>query len=90
MAHLERWESPRSRPFQTRQTPGLATLLDVTLRRGDQFRQWRIRQRAVGWDCCVMNLTTMTVSGCDTLDQAIARRLAWESEIAAARADGWA
>lgn len=67
-----------------------ATLLNVILRRGDDFRQWSIRPRDIGWDCRFLNTTTITVSGCNTLDDAIAKKHCWEAEIAAARADGWA
>ena len=65
-------------------------LLNVTLRRGDEFRQWSIRQRDSGWDCRVLLPTSLTVSACETLDQALARKHEWEAEIVAARADGWA
>lgn len=74
MAHLDR--SP--------------TLLDVTLRRGNDFRQWKIRQRDIGWDCSVLTPTSITVSGCQTADELVAQQRAWETEIATARTDGWA
>ena len=67
-----------------------AALLNVILRRGDDFRQWSIRQRDIGWDCRILSPTSASVSGCQTLDAAVAKRHAWELEIAAARADGWA
>ena len=64
-------------------------LLDVTLRRGDEIRQWSIHPRDIGWDCRVLRPTSITVSGCDSLDQALTQKHEWEAEIIRARADGW-
>lgn len=60
------------------------------LRRGDDFRQWMIRPRAIGWKFSVLTPTSVTVSVCETADEAVAQQRAWESEIDAAKADGWA
>jgi hypothetical protein len=106
MAHLERSPLPiyrttdsgvylRPKPdrrSEARETePTIpAALLNVTLRRGDDFRQWSIRQRDIGCDCRILSPTSVIVSGCRTVDAAVARKHAWELEIASARADGWA
>jgi len=65
-------------------------LLDTTLRRNGEVRQWIIRSRDVGWDCRVLAPRAITVCGCETLDLALARLGEWNSEIEVARADGWA
>jgi hypothetical protein len=66
------------------------TILNVILRQGEDFRQWSIRQRDLGWECRVLTPTAITVCGCETDAEAIAQKRRWESEIATARADGWA
>ena len=64
-------------------------LLDTTLRRNGEVRQWIIRSRDVGWDCRVLAPSAITVCGCETLDLAMARLSEWNTEIEASRADGW-
>ena len=105
MAHLDRLPSltwpavdgvyarpkPDRRRFYREPLPTLEpTLLNVILRQGDDFRQWSIRQRDIGWDCRVLSPTAVTVSGCETAAEALAQKRRWESDIAAAKADGWA
>jgi hypothetical protein len=65
-------------------------LLDATLHRGGEVRQWIVRSRDMGgWDCQVLAPGAVTVCGCETLDLALARLREWNSEIEVARADGW-
>jgi hypothetical protein len=65
-------------------------LLDATLRRDGEVRQWIIRSRDMGgWDCRALAPSTITVCGCETLDLALARMDEWNTEIEVARADGW-
>jgi hypothetical protein len=90
MAHLERTPSPRYRTSHSIPSLRPAALLDVTLRRGDEFRQWSIRPRDIGWDCRILGADSVIVSGCQTLNDAIVRKHDWEAEIVRARADGWA
>ena len=105
MAHLDRSPSltwperdgvyarpkPDRRRFYREPNPTLeATLLNVTLRQSDDFRQWSISKRDLGWDCRVLTPTAITVSGCETDGEALAQKHRWESDIAAAKADGWA
>lgn len=105
MAHLDRSPSPywqtsdpdvclRGKPERRRVAregdPKMApATLNVLLRRGDDYRQWMIRQREVGWGFSVLTPTSVTVSGCETAEEAVAKQRAWESEIDAARAEGW-
>ena len=82
---------PDRRRFYREPIPTLdGTLLNVILRQGDDFRQWSIRKRDIGWDCRVLHPTAITVFGCETDGEALAQKHRWESEIAAAKANGWA
>ena len=65
-------------------------LLDPTLHRNGEFRQWIIRSRDIGWGCRVLAPRAITVCGCETLDLALARLREWNTEVEVARADGWA
>ena len=105
MAHLDRSPAPywqtsdpgvclREKPDRRRAVrEDYSTItprhLNVILRRGDDFRQWMIRQRAIGWGFSILTPTSITVSGCDTAEEAVAQQRAWQSEIDTARADGW-
>jgi hypothetical protein len=65
-------------------------LLDATLRRDGEVRQWIIRSRDIGgWDCQVLAPGAVTVCVCETLDLAMARLREWNTEIEVARVDGW-
>lgn len=66
-------------------------LLDATLRRDGEVRQWIVRSDddAVGWDCRVLVPGNITVCGCKTRDLALARMREWNTEIEVARAGGW-
>jgi hypothetical protein len=70
--------------------PRTDTLLNVTLHRGGEFRQWSIRVRDVGWDCRMMGPGSIMVCGRPTLETALAQRAQWETEIEAAKTEGWA
>ena len=52
-------------------------LLDPTLHRNGEFRQWIIRSRDIGWGCRVLAPCAITVCGCETLDLALARLGEW-------------
>jgi hypothetical protein len=65
-------------------------LMDATLHRNGEVRRWLVRSCETGWwDCRVLAPGVITVSGCETLDQALARLSEWNTEIEVARSDGW-
>jgi hypothetical protein len=64
-------------------------LLDATLRRNGEVRQWIVRSRdRGGWDCRVLAPGAVTVCRCETLDLALARMRECNTDIEVARADG--
>jgi len=97
----DRRREPRERSAQIGERPNLrlisvasarrsgATLLDVTLRRGDSVRRWTITSGLDGWSCRVVTPTSVTVSHCGDCDAVVAKEREWSAEIDAARADGW-
>jgi len=66
-----------------------ATLLDVTLRRGDEVRRWTITLGPDGWSCRIVTPNRVTVSRCGDGDAVVAKLREWSAEIDTARADGW-
>ena len=64
-------------------------LLDVTLRRDDRKRHWTISAWSEGWRCRYIDQHRFSYANCPTKDGARAKRRAWESDIVAARAEGW-
>ena len=69
--------------------PGV--LLDVTLRRDGEVRRWTINQPMLdeGWTCRRVTTQGVTMSGCTTKEEVMAKVREWQLEIEAAKADGW-
>ena len=65
-------------------------VLFVTLRKDDAECGWSVAASADGWEWRRWLPGSIQLGGCATRADAIARKIAFEAEIAIARRDGWA